>query len=168
MTDTKCSNFTGSIITLFFSWFGKGAALPYNSLWRRQCCSARGSNGWNKFSHLLKGYLICHQREYMSSGAPMLRVQANAKRSQCTKKLRLFFTSAFDHNLTLSAYSMTAVLANFQVPGHQALQIYTACWAFRRYLCLVSSCVVFHGTDNVWPTGMTSRSCKRRFSCICD
>ena len=35
----------------------------------------------------------------------MLRVQVAF--SKCTKKLRLFFSSPFDHNLTLSAYSVT-------------------------------------------------------------
>ena len=42
------------------------------------------------------------------------------------------------------------------------------CWAFRRYMRLVRSCAVFHGTDNVWRTGMTSRRCKKRFSCTWD
>ena len=32
----------------------------------------------------------------------------------------------------------------------------------------VRSCAVFHCTDNVWRTGLTSRSCKKRFSCTWD
>ena len=33
--ETKCSNFTGSILILLFSWFGRVAALPCIILWRR-------------------------------------------------------------------------------------------------------------------------------------
>ena len=63
----------------------------------------------------------------------MLRVQVAF--SKYIKELRLFVTSAFGHKLTLAAYSVTitkpkshkapsTVLANFQVPGHPALQKY--------------------------------------------
>ena len=57
MKETKCSNFTDSILILLFSWFGRGAALPYISLWRVASGNvvAIASNGWNKLPHLLRG-----------------------------------------------------------------------------------------------------------------
>ena len=95
----------------------------------------------------------------------MLRVQVAF--SKCIQKLRLFFTSAFEHNLTLAAYS--SVHSSCEFSGARTSNIAEIhCWAFRRYLRLERSCAVFHGTDNVWRTGLTSRSCKKRFSCTWD
>ena len=75
--------------------------------------------------------------------------------SKCIKKVRLFFTSAFDHNLTLAAYSVTIT----KLPP-QFLRLFR--WQD------IQHCTVFHCTDNVWRTGLTSRSCKKRFSCTWD
>ena len=97
----------------------------------------------------------------------MLRVQVAF--SKCIKKLRLLPSTTTWLSLHTAWRSQSSLHSSCDFSGDRTSSIAEIhCWAFRRCMRLVRSCAVFHCTDNVWRTGLTSRSCKKRFSCTWD